>query len=317
MSARLAEVLRQKAAEFDDHLRRCNYSPVTRGNYGKSLSLLAQWAEGQEDLHELLDLTPANLSRFWEYTCSRRPQRTRKRGQKTLSTRSLQLYGTVVKLFFGELVRRGELLHDPSCVITLPRQSRSFRGEVLSRREVLKILMAIPLDSAQGLRDRAVVELLYSTGIRRGELLGIDLGELDLEDGWLRVLGKGNKERFVPVGREAELALRTYLRDARPQLASPAEPALFVSSNGTRYSGGRLQKLLHNLAKKAGIKKRVTPHVFRHTCATHMLSGKADIRYVQVLLGHETLSTTQMYTHVDIGELRQVLLSCHPRERDF
>ncbi len=317
MSVRLAKVLRQKAAEFDDHLRRCNYSPTTRGNYARSLRLLVQWAEDEEDLHELLDLTPANLARFWEYTCSRRPQRNRRRGQKTLSFTSLRLYGTVVKLFFKELTRRGELLHDPSCVITLPRTTHSVKGEVLSRREVLKLLMAIPLDSPEGLRDRAVVELLYSTGIRRGELLGIDLGELDLEEGWLRVLGKGDKERFVPVGREAELALRTYLREARPRLASPSESSLFVSHRGTRYTGRQLKELLHDLADKAGIKKRVTPHVFRHTCATHMLAGKADIRYVQALLGHASLSSTQVYTHVDLSQLRQVLLSCHPRERDL
>ena len=284
MTAKLAELLRQKIEEFDDHLKRHNYSPATRYSYRRSLRPLVRWVEDEAQVDELLDLTPQVLARFWLHTCSRPPERKGKRGQKHLSTACLRLYATIIRLFFRELVRRGELLHDPSCAITAPRTRPSFRSDVLTQREVLKLLMAIDLNSPEDLRDRAVVELLYATGIRRGELLGCDLGSLDLEDGWLRVLGKGNKERFVPLGREAELALRAYLREARPHLADPIEPALFVGRLG-RYRAKELAELLHGLAKAAGIKKRVTPHVLRHTCATHMLAGKADIRYIQALLG--------------------------------
>ena len=319
MSLELAERLREKLEEFDDYLRRCNYSPITRKNYRRALRSFVLWVEDQPELDALLDLTPQVLARYWSYTCSRPPQRKRKRGQKTLSFGSLRLYGTVIRLFFQELTRRGELLHDPSCAITLPRTKQTIRSAILSPKEVLKLLMAIELDSPEGLRNRAIVELLYATGIRRGELLGLDVGELDLEGGWLRVLGKGGKERTVPVGREAELALRSYLREARPRLieTKPAQPALFVGSDGSRYLGNELSELLHSLAKQAKIKKKVTPHVFRHSCATHMLNGKADIRYIQALLGHSNLSTTQIYTQVAPSDLRQVLLECHPRERDF
>ncbi len=317
MSARLAKLLRQKVKEFGEHLHRSNYSPATRRTYRCVLLNLVRWVEEDEELDELLDLTPRALARYWHETCSRPSQRPRKRGKKTLSASSLRLHATVVRAFFQELTRRGELLHDPTLAIDRPRETKTFRSVVLSQREVLKLLMAIELDTPEGLRDRAMVELLYSSGIRRAELLGIDLGELDLEEGWLRIFGKGDRQRFVPVGREADLALRAYLRDARPRLAAAQEHALFVGSDGTRYPPSHLAALLHQLAEKAGIKKRVTPHVLRHTCATHMLAGKADIRYIQALLGHTNLSSTEIYTRVELSDLRQTLLNCHPRERDF
>lgn len=317
MSERLAQILRQKIDEFDGSLRRRNYSPTTRKTYVHCLQSLADWVAPERQLNDLIDLTPQVMAQFWADVCSRPPRRKRKRGQQSLQASSLRLYAAAYRSFFRELVQRGELLHDPSAVIDRPRNNKSFRGELLSEKEVLKLLMAIELDTPEGFRDRAVVELLYSTGIRRAELLGLDLGELDLEEGWARILGKGDRERFVPVGHEAILALRAYLQGVRPRLALPREKALFVGPKGRRYTGHQLAELLHKLADKAGLKKRVTPHVLRHSCATHMLAGKADIRYIQVLLGHESLNTTQIYTRVELTELRQTLLNCHPRERDL
>ena len=317
MSHELAEFLRQKVDEFDHNLKLRDYSVETRRNYRTPLLALADWVEADEQLRNLVDLSAQVLEKFWAELSFRPPRRKRKRGAKTLSSGTLRLYATGLRSFFQYLVLQGELLGDPSHGVIAPRRQRTVRGAILSPREVLRLLMAIELDTPEGLRDRAVVELVYSTGIRRGELAGLNLQELDLETGWLRVLGKGKKMRYVPVGHEAELALRGYLRDARPRLARAENEALFLRTNGERYSGHCLGKLLHRLAAEAGIKKRVTPHVLRHACATHMLAGKADIRYIQALLGHSSIESTQIYTKVELSELQQVVRACHPRERDL
>lgn len=316
MSRELAELLRQKIDEFEHHLKRRHYSPRTRRCYRNNLLKLAKWVEADENLQNLTDLTPQILENYWTELCFRRPSR-RKRGQKGYAAATLRLLAAVLRRFFQELTHRGELLSDPSYAIVAPRHTDTVQRTVLSTREVLKLLMAIETDTSEGLRDRAVVELLYSTGVRRAELIGLDLADLNLENGWLHVLGKGRKARQVPVGREAELALQAYLRYARPHLVAPGEEALFVGPLGTRYGGDHLSKLLHHLATRAKLKKKVTPHVLRHTCATHMLAGKADIRYIQALLGHSNIQSTQVYTRVELSELQQVLRTCHPRERDL
>lgn len=317
MSRELADLLRQKIDEFGHQLKVRNYSITTRKSYEGPLRSLATWVEADAQLRNLADLTPQVLQNYWTETCLRRPRKGRKRGQKTLAAGTLRLYSVSIKSFFQELTRKGELLTDPSSCIRAPKATKTIRRAVLTQREVLKLLMAIELDTHEGLRERALVELLYATGIRRAELLALNIQDLNLEDGWLHVLGKGDRQRVVPVGREAELSLRAYLRDARPRIALPQEQALFVSSNGKRYQARELSKLLHELAAKAQLKKRVTPHVLRHTCATHMLAGKADIRYIQALLGHARIDTTQIYTRIELSELQQVVRTCHPREREL
>lgn len=317
MSRELAGLLRQKIDEFEHHLKVRNYSSQTRQCYRGTLRGLAAWVEADDQLRNLTDLTPQVMESFWVETCFRAPRSGRRRGQKKLTTGSLRVYAAALRAFFQHLTRRQELLSDPSTCIGAPRPNKNIKKAVLSQREVLRLLMAIEVDTVEGLRDRAIVELLYSAGIRRGELLGLNLPDLDLDSCWFYVLGKGRKTRMVPVGREAELALRAYLRDARPRLALPEEKALFVGPLGTRYNCHQLSRLLHGLADKANLKKRVTPHVLRHSCATHMLAGKADIRYIQALLGHSSIRSTQIYTQVELSELQQVLRSCHPRERDL
>lgn len=317
MSQELAELLRQRIDEFDHHLKARNYSRRTRHCYRGALRELAAWVRADEQLNNLTDLTPQVLESYWHETCFRAPRKQRKRGQKKLSAGTLRIHAAALRRFFRELTRRQELLADPSTSIGSPRRTETVKRAVLSQREVLKLLMAIELDSSQGLRDRALVEVLYATGVRRGELLGLNLEDVDLDSGWLHVLGKGRKVRMVPLGREAELALQAYLRDARPHLAAADNKALFVGPLGHRYKASELAKFLHQLAAKANLKKRVTPHVLRHSCATHMLAGKADIRYIQALLGHSSIKSTQVYTRVELSELQQVVRTCHPRERDL
>ena len=160
------------------------------------------------------------------------------------------------------------------------------------------LVSAPETDSPLGLRDRALMELLYAAGIRVSELVGLDTADVDLSDGLLRVRGKGRKERLVLIGGPARRALGAYLREGRPQLAAGAEAALFLNRKGVRLSARGVQGLVHKYALAAGLDQRVFPHLLRHTYATHMLEGGADLRVLQELLGHASINSTQIYTHV-------------------
>ena len=162
------------------------------------------------------------------------------------------------------------------------------------------------------------MELLYGSGLRLGELLGLNVTDLCLDEDLIHIrLGKGSKDRFVPLTPEAKKAINTYIKTSRPQLARSGEPALFVSPLGNRMSRYTVSDGLHHYAKKAGIELRITPHVLRHSCATHLLKNGAGLRHIQLLLGHEYLSTTQIYTRVEITDLRDVVRRCHPREKFY
>ncbi len=163
-------------------------------------------------------------------------------------------------------------------------------------------------------RDRAILELLYSSGLRLAELTGLNLGDVDLDDATVRVTGKGNKDRIVPVGRHARDAVRDWSR-IRVQLANEDEKALFVSSRGTRLSRRSVQARVTHWAKRQGIDTRVYPHLFRHSFATHLLESSHDLRGVQELLGHANISTTQVYTHLDFQHLAQIYDQAHPRAK--
>jgi len=218
---------------------------------------------------------------------------------------------STVRRFFAFLTSHGHLLHDPAQAIPLPRCARLPRG-ILSERQARR-LMASPFPgSVIGKRDRAILELLYGAGIRLGEAVRADVSDLDLREGVLLVRsGKGRKDRVVPVEGRAAIALGTYLADARPELVKRVEAALFLSRHGARLSKVGLQAVVKRHGQAIGV--HVSPHTLRHTCATHLLRGGADIRHVQELLGHRSLQTTALYTRVAIEDLRQLLARAHPR----
>lgn len=220
-----------------------------------------------------------------------------------------------LKTFFRFLAKSGALIADPTAELELPRVRDQLPPNVLTKREVARLLAQPDSATAAGLRDRAILELLYSTGIRVSELAGLALEDLDLRTGELRVLGKGNKERLVPIGEVACDCLRLYLERSRPNLAPAEQRALFVTPRGRRFLATNLTAVVREYGRRAGIPKRVTPHTLRHTCATHLLQGKADIRQIQRILGHASIATTQRYTKVEISDLKAVLKRCHPRER--
>jgi integrase/recombinase XerD len=182
--------------------------------------------------------------------------------------------------------------------------------------EVGKLLAAPSDGSPAGLRNRAVLETLYGAGLRVSELVGLDVDDVDLEGASVRVMGKGGKEREVPLGRYARRALESYLRRARPALATPrSRSALFLNARGGRLTRQGCAKILRACAERAGIRRRVSPHTLRHSFATHLLEGGADVRVVQELLGHSKVATTQIYTLVSREHLREVYLAAHPRGR--
>jgi integrase/recombinase XerD len=220
-----------------------------------------------------------------------------------------------VRGFHRFLVRERLAGSDPSHDLGTPKVPSSL-PKALEIAQVEALLGAVAGDDPRALRDRALLETLYAAGLRVSEATALDLDDLDLDDGAVRAFGKGAKERLVPLGRSARKALEAWLVRGRPALASARSgPALFLNAQGTRLTRQGCWKILRRHAKRAGLESHVSPHVLRHSFATHLLAGGADIRSVQELLGHASLATTQIYTKVTQERLREVYLRAHPRAR--
>jgi integrase/recombinase XerD len=220
-----------------------------------------------------------------------------------------------VRSLHSFLLREGDVTVDPAEGVARPKVPRNL-PRPLPVADVESILAAPLEGEVTGIRDRAILETLYGAGLRISELVGLDVDDLDLEEGSVRVLGKGSKERVVPLGRMAAQAVAAYLSRARPALAGAASgAAMFLNARGGRLTRQGVTGVLKNAAVRAGVRKRVTPHTLRHSFATHLLEGGADVRVVQELLGHATLATTQIYTLVTNERLREEYFSAHPRAR--
>jgi integrase/recombinase XerD len=222
---------------------------------------------------------------------------------------------SAVRSFHRFLLREGGAERDPSAGVVRPRLPRSL-PRPLSVEDVQRLLGASPEATAVGKRDRAILETLYGAGLRVSELTGLDVDDVDLEEGSVRVLGKGGKERDVPLGRFACDAVSAYVTRARPQLVSArSRAALFLNQRGGRLTRQGVAGILGKAVAAAGVDRRVTPHTLRHSFATHLLEGGADVRVVQELLGHASVATTQVYTLVTNEHLREVYFTTHPRAR--
>jgi integrase/recombinase XerD len=220
-----------------------------------------------------------------------------------------------VRSFHRFLLREGQAERDPTVPVVRPKLPRGL-PRPLVLEDVERILAAPNAATSDGLRDRAVLETLYGAGLRVSELVGLDVDDVDLEDGSVRVLGKGSKEREVPLGRYAKEAISAYLTRVRPELASArSRSALFLNRRGGRLTRQSVGNILARQTRLAGVQARVSPHVLRHSFATHLLEGGADVRIVQELLGHASVATTQVYTLVTKEHLREVYYSTHPRAR--
>ena len=291
------------AVRYRSRDTRNNYLSAIGGFLEFVLALgLASWAEANRDI----------LEEYRAHVFSLRHPRT----GNPLRVGTHIAHLMAVKVFFKFLSREGFILGNPATELELPRHKKTL-PTVLNEPEILK-LMEVPNTARKtGIRDRAVLELLYGTGLRNSELCSLTLDLLDLAGHSVRLQkGKGGKPRLLPLGQEAQAWLELYLERVRPfWLRNSQCQAVFLD----RWGGGPIQRatistLVRRLGKKAGLGKAVTPHALRHSCATHMLRRGAGLRHIQQLLGHEQLASTEHYTRVELTDLRKVLARCHPRE---
>jgi integrase/recombinase XerD len=231
-----------------------------------------------------------------------------------LESRTVARHLVTLRNFFRFAQIQELITTDPSINLESPKIRRSLPG-YLRLEEVERLLEQPDSTTALGLRDRAMLEVLYSTGLRVSELIGLRVSDLDSKVGCVRCIGKGDKERIVPVGRKALLMVEKYLRDARPKLLGRlrGSPTLFVNRRGVSLSRVGVWKILSGYGKRAGLRVSLTPHMLRHSFATHLLERGADLRSVQLMLGHADISTTQIYTHVVEERLKQIYKAHHPR----
>jgi integrase/recombinase XerD len=233
--------------------------------------------------------------------------------ERGLAPASRKLVAVALKIFFRFLAARGRIPFDPAETLALPRLGRSL-PETLGADEVARLIDSVGGDEPLDRRDRAMLELLYASGLRVSELVCARLEHLALEEGFLRVTGKGDKTRVVPVGSRAREAIALYLREARPRLVRRrTRTHLFLSVRGGGLTTARVRQILRTRARAAGLERAVYPHMLRHSFATHLLEGGADLRVIQELLGHADISATQIYTHVESARLRAVHRRFHPR----
>jgi integrase/recombinase XerD len=233
--------------------------------------------------------------------------------QGGMAPRSVARHVATLRNLYGFLAGEGIVSRDPAEFLDPPKQWTTL-PKYLNRDEMERLLAAPPLDKPTGLRDRAMFELLYATGLRVSELCALELRAIERQLGLLRVTGKGNKQRMVPFGESAGQALDRYLLDGRPQLLKgKASAQVFVTARGRAMARQSFWNLLKRYGRRAGISRPLTPHVIRHSFATHLVEGGADLRSVQVMLGHANIATTQVYTHVARRRLREVVERHHPR----
>jgi len=276
-----------------------NASPHTISSYGIDLNQLAAYLE--ERKLKLSQVDNVVLRGFLV-------DLYQKKLTKTSAARKL----AAVRSFFEFCVRQKWIQDNPAKVVATPRLDRHVPA-FLSEEEMAGLLEVPPSDNPLGLRDRAILELFYATGVRVSELVGADLEDLSLEEKLIRVRGKGKKERLVPFGRKAAASLEAYLRIRHTFPLVLAEQAVFLNYQGTRLTSRSVQRLVTKYFKLAALRIKISPHALRHSFATHLLGRGADLRVIQELLGHESLATTQKYTHMDVKHLLDVYRKAHPR----
>ncbi len=228
---------------------------------------------------------------------------------------TLQRKIACLRSFYRHLRRQGLLEDDPTVHLRAPRQSRKL-PQVLSRDEVARLLEQPAGTEPAALRVRALMEVMYACGLRASEATGLEIGDVDLEEGILRARGKGSKERLVPIGSSAGRALAIYVQRGRPKLVGDRlEPRLFLNHRGAGLTRQGLYKIVQRHARSAGLASKMSPHTLRHTFATHLLAGGCDLRSLQEMLGHADIATTQLYTHLSAERLKDVYFDAHPRAR--
>lgn len=276
-----------------------NYQMIVRS----VLESFAAWYEGERKKTSVADVVTRELSDYLGF---------RKIGG--LAASSIRLELVALKIFFRWLAARGFRIGDPAEQI-LPPRVEQYLPDTMNEQDVRKLLDSVTGQEPLDLRDKAILEIFYASGLRISEVVNARLESLSLEEGWVRVTGKGNKTRLVPVGQAARDAIALYLESARPKLVKPRTQSwVFLNRNGGRLTTARVWQIVKERAKLAGLDAtRIYPHLLRHSFATHLLSHGADLRVIQEMLGHADIATTQIYTHVDQKRLKDTHRKFHPR----
>jgi site-specific recombinase XerD len=285
---------------FELALRRRGLADATRRAYNSDLVQLAEWATARQD--EVADLDLKSLRRYVQRLSS-----------DGLAATSLTRKIASIRTFYATLVEREAAHQNVAELLTTPRRPRDL-PRILSKTEVAKLLDAIPTSTPLELRDRALFELAYACGLRAGELIALTLRSVDLDEEQVRVEGKGGRTRLVPVGELATGSLRDYVDRGRPRLDGGRQAtALFLTKSGKPLQPSDVRRRLQGCLRRAGVAAGISPHALRHSFATHLLNGGADLRSVQELLGHRSISATQIYTRVESSRLRAQYGKAHPR----
>jgi integrase/recombinase XerD len=302
----------QAITKFLTDRRVRNYSPRTVEGNDYDLQVIARFLAAR-GIDTVETVTRGALRDFHEWLYREPTKRGHTRG-----VRNQYQFTTLIKTFFAWLRSEEILAHDPAAALEYARLPHELPRLVLTPNEARKVLEGIDTTTPIGYRDRAIMEMFYATGIRCQELIDLHVPEVNLEEELLRInKGKGNKDRVVPLSRIACRYLETYLKAVRPELVRQrGEDRLFLSWRGRPLHRVNLIRLVTAHAKAAGLKKHVTCHTWRHTCATHLLKNQANLRHVQEILGHGCLSTTERYLHLNIDDLKAAHRRFHPREKD-
>ena len=297
----IAEQDIQEIELFCDHVwMEQGLSDATLSSYRTDLKLFGVWLKSQK--LELLKVQQGDIQSYLAY-----------RFKQNYSGRSTARLLSSLRKFYGYLCQQHRLKVDPTQQIENPKIQPPV-PKTLSEKDVEDLIEQPDLDSALGLRDRAMLELLYSSGLRITELISIEINQIGFVQGVMRVIGKGDKERLVPIGEEALMSIQAYLKHGRPELASEdPNDWLFLSTRGSKMTRQTFWYRIKHYAKTAGIRSHLSPHTLRHAFATHLLNHGADLRTLQMLLGHSDLSTTQIYTYVARERLKQLHSEHHPR----
>lgn len=298
----------RRLAQYQEWLLVNHYSEATAQSKAKYLRYLVAWCV-ERGITRPVEMTRPILERYQAHLYHRL-----KENGEPLSITSQRNHITSFKSFFAWMARSNHALYNPASEIPVPRLSRRLPKHVLSVSEVERVLALADPKTPLGIRDRALLETLYSTGLRRMELVALKLFDIDHDRGTLMVReGKGRRQRVVPIGDRALRWIDKYLREVRPGiLAPPDEGYLFLTHRGGPFEKSSLTEMVRVYIDRAELGKKGAVHLLRHSCATLMLEGGADVRYVQALLGHAKLETTQLYTHVSIRKLKEVHDACHP-----
>ena len=299
--------------EFIQHLRNeRGQSDNTQRTYKALLDKFVTWAQGRK-LTDWRSTKLTHLQGFLRDEQARAAKRGKTPSARRLSSESVYLQIAALRAFFCFAENEKHVESNVAEHLALPRRWKRL-PKALTSGEVNKLLRPLTPETPASLCDQAILELAYASGLRLSELRNIRLEQLQLEAGFLHIIGKGNKERVVPLGRKAAAALNQYLETGRPKLVKPKTPAaVFLTKRGTPFSAVTLWLRIKNRVRHAGISRNVTPHMLRHSFATHLLENGADLRVIQELLGHASISTTEVYTHVAGDRLRDIHQRFHPR----